>query len=100
MAMATLDEIKNQIGQLQLEHSNKLTELQTLISPISDKLNKIEKDIETIKKNQTALTTTQAEQRGILIGAKWMIVIGLGVLTICGGVAGAVVGELLNSLSK
>ena len=94
--MATLDEIKNQIGQLQLDHSNKLIELQTLISPISDKLNKIEKDIETIKKNQTALTTTQAEQKGILIGAKWMISVTLLVLAACGGIAGAVVSHLLK----
>ena len=113
--MATLDEIKHQINQLQLEHSNQLTELQTLISPIdqlqnqltelqtlispmSEKLDKIEHDIETIKKSQMALTTTQSEHKGILIGAKWMIGVGLAILTVFGGIAGAVAGAVVNGL--
>lgn len=82
--MATLEEIKEEIGQLRLEHGNKLTRLETLVESMPEQLKKI-------KESLRALEKSQAEYKGMVVGARWIIGVGLAVLAACGGVAGAVV---------
>ena len=87
--MATLEEVKEEIGQLRLEHGNKLTRLETLIEPMLEQLKKIEE-------RMGALEKSPAEHKGIVVGARWIIGVGLAVLAACGGVAGTVVSYVLK----
>ena len=105
--MATLEEVKEEIGQLRLEHGNKLTHLETeigqlrlehgtqltrletLVEPMPEQLKKIEESLR-------ALERSHAGHKGMVIGARWIIGVGLAVLAACGGVAGAVVSHVLK----
>ena len=87
--MATLEEVKEEIGQLRLEHGNQLTRLETLIEPMLEQLKKIEE-------RMGALEKSQAEYKGMVVGARWIIGVGLAVLAACGGVAGGVVSHVLK----
>ena len=55
--MATLEEVKEEIGQLRLEHGNKLTRLETLVEPMPEQLKKIEESLR-------ALERSHAEHKG------------------------------------
>ena len=87
--MATLEEVKEEIGQLRLEHGTQLTRLETLVESMPEQLKNIEKSLR-------ALERSHAEHKGMVVGARWIIGIGLAVLAACGGVAGAVVSHVLK----
>ena len=82
-------EVKEEIGQLRLEHGTQLTRLETLVESMPEQLKNIEKSLR-------ALERSHAEHKGMVIGARWIIGIGLAVLAACGGVAGAVVSHVLK----
>ncbi len=84
-----LTQLETGIGQLRLEHGNKLTRLETLVEPMSEQLKKIEESLR-------ALERSHAEHKGMVVGARWIIGVGLAVLAACGGVAGAVVSHVLK----
>ena len=82
-------EVKEDIGQLRLEHGTQLTRLETLVEPMPEQLKNIEESMR-------ALERSHAEYKGIVVGARWIIGIGLAVLAACGGIAGAVVSHVLK----
>ena len=82
-------EVKEDIGQLRLEHGTQLTRLETLVEPMPEQLKNIEESMR-------ALERSHAEHKGIVVGARWIIGIGLAVLAACGGIAGAVVSHVLK----
>ncbi len=84
-----LTQLETGIGQLRLEHGNKLTRLETLVEPMPEQLKKIEESLR-------ALERSHAEHKGMVVGARWIIGVGLAVLAACGGVAGAVVSHVLK----
>ncbi len=84
-----LTRLETEIGQLRLEHGTQLTRLETLVEPMSEQLKKIEESLR-------ALERSHAEHKGMVVGARWIIGVGLAVLAACGGVAGAVVSHVLK----
>ena len=82
-------EVKEEIGQLRLEHGTQLTRLETLVEPMPEQLKNIAESLR-------ALERSHAEHKGMVVGARWIIGIGLAVLAACGGVAGAVVSHVLK----
>ena len=84
-----LTHLETEIGQLRLEHGTQLTRLETLVEPMSEQLKKIEESLR-------ALERSHAEHKGMVVGARWIIGVGLAVLAACGGVAGAVVSHVLK----
>ena len=90
--MATLEEIKDEIGKLRDEqgkHGNRLTEVETLIRPISGQLNRIDERLASIEKSHS-------EHKGMVLGVRWIVGLCFIVLTACGGIAGAVVSHWLK----
>ena len=84
-----LTRLETEIGQQRLEHGTQLTRLETLVEPMPEQLKKIEEGLR-------ALERSHAEYKGIVVGARWIIGIGLAVLAACGGIAGAVVSHVLK----
>ena len=84
-----LTQLETEIGQLRLEHGTQLTRLETLVEPMPEQLKNIEESMR-------ALERSHAEHKGIVVGARWIIGIGLAVLAACGGIAGAVVSHVLK----
>ena len=83
--MATLEEVKEEIGQLRLEHGNQLTH-ETLIEPMLEQLKKIEERMGAQKKKPGRIqrhgTLTKSAQDGLLgLGLQcWQPVVALLVL--------------------
>ena len=90
--MATIDEVKDQVGELQKEvimPGNPLTELQTLVKPMPAQLKEIRDGI-------TELKAQQAAMQGFGEGVRKTIYFGLLALAAVGGFVGAAIAILLE----
>ena len=97
--MATIEEVKEQVGELQQEvkemqkeiktHGNQLTELQTLVKPMPILLKEIQDGITELKARQAAI-------QGFGEGVRKTIYLGLMALAAVGGFAGAAVAIFLK----
>ena len=90
--MATIDEVKDQVGELQKEvimPGNPLTELQTLVKPMPAQLKEIRDGI-------TELKAQQAAMQGFGEGVLKTIYFGLLALAAVGGFVGAAIAILLE----
>lgn len=90
--MATIEEVKEQVSELQKEvktHGNQLTELQTLVKPMPIQLKEIQDGITELKARQAAI-------QGFGEGVRKTIYLGLMALAAVGGFAGAAVAIFLK----